>query len=124
MSETPSGMLLFLKCHGPLVQEFHDKGVRLTLAGKLFAVSFLVSQGYISDNSFVEVRDKVKDLAEMGIETDRMIAVAAYRWLKASEKWNNEVPFPPTDLSTASIRALLSILIASQERREASLKAN
>jgi len=124
-TETPSGMLLFLHCHGPLVEEYHDGGVRLTMEGRLFALSFLTDQKYITSQSFEEVREKVKGLGEfeIGTETVRMIAEAGKKWMDDHETVINlNKSYPPTDLPLNSIRALFGILIASQEKLEASLK--
>jgi len=119
MSEAAEqGAVLFLKLHGQLLKQLSDGGVQLMPEGRLYVVTFLWQQQLLTAEDFEKAR---RDAATVGVATIAMIAAACEKWLNTHIASDEKI-YEPTDLSSNSLRALLSLFIFSCKNFEASLR--
>jgi hypothetical protein len=112
----------FLKKHGALIHELPNKALMLTLDGRVFIVTFLLFQGYLTKELFNEIAER-KEVAPQfaAYDTGKLLRTACQRWLKETSNILRRSPDAyvyPTDLTYAQLSLLLNLLVAYQENLE------
>lgn len=113
---------VFLSKHGPLVQELPHGIVLLTLAGRIFILTFLFFHEYLTKDAFNEI-SLTESPDHVGYQTGKMLRSLCQKWLDNNHRRLNDLTIAyPTDLSFASVSFLMQLLIAGQENLEVAVE--
>ena|ERR1035437_5501741 len=113
---------VFLKKHGALIHELPNHAVILTVAGRVFVITFLLFHGYLTKEVFNTLAldfDSQPELA--AYETGKILRKVCESWLTNNKKLIKEHPnanLVPTDLTFSQVSLLLNLLVAGQEDLE------
>jgi hypothetical protein len=114
---------VFLRKHGPLIKQFSNQLVLLTLEGRVFILTFLLYHDYLSKDMFNEIA-LTQSENQTGYETGKLLRSVCQKWLEDNRGHLDDMTtvVPPTDLCFHEIGYLLLLLIAGQENLECAVE--
>ena len=114
-----------LTVHGSLLETVANNGVRLTMDGRLFVLTFLMHEGLLARGDFSNIL--VKNAAnpkELYVQTGVMLRKLAEKWIQLHDAdllQRPKVTVQGTDLDFQAVGVLMWVLAKSQASFETSI---